>query len=73
MYNLETGKTRVLFDETERISKQQVLPKSERKWRSNEEIISDTRIGNYHQRHRLTAEKSVCFGGADGSTKGGEG
>ena len=38
------------------LSKQQVLPKSEQKRRSNETIIPDTKIGNYFQRSRLTAE-----------------
>ena len=33
-----------------------VLPKCEQKWRSNEAIILDIKIGNYHQRSRLTTE-----------------
>ena len=42
--------------ETERLSKQQELPKRDQKWRSIETIISDTKIGNYRQRSRLTTE-----------------
>ena len=44
-------KTRVLLHGTERLSKQQALPKSQQKWRSNAEgITSDTKIGNYLQK-----------------------
>ena len=33
-----------------------MLPKGEQKWRSNEEIILNTKVGNYCQRSRLTTE-----------------
>ena len=47
---------RVLLHETERLSKHQALPKCKQKWRSNEAIISGTKVGNYRQRSRLTTE-----------------
>ena len=49
-------KMHVLLHETEWLSKQQVLTRREQKWMSNETIISDTKIGNYRQRSRLTTE-----------------
>ena len=51
-------KTCILLHETEQLSKQQVLLKHEQKWKTNETILSDTKIGNYRQRSRLTTAKS---------------
>ena len=47
--SLEVAKT--LFYEAEggRHSKQQVRPNNEQKWRSNEPIISSTKMGNYRK------------------------
>ena len=53
---MKLKKTCVWLHETEWLSKQQVLPKGEQKWRSNEAMILDTKVGSYCQRSRLTTE-----------------
>ena len=61
--DIDTGVTCELvlsapLHETEWLSKQQVLPRSEQKWRSNETIISDTKIWNYCQKKKADNRKS---------------